>query len=102
MKSAYGRKIPAPDHELTSVEGGSPMGELLRRYWQPVCTSEELGDLPRKVKILCEEVVVFRDGKVGLGSAFACTVLVVVIALATVFTRTLDRFQRGSTAGGNA
>lgn len=34
--------------------------------------------------------VVFRDGMVGLGSAYACTVLVVVIALATVFTRDVD------------
>jgi multiple sugar transport system permease protein len=37
--------------------------------------------------------VVFRDGKVGLGSAYACVVLVVVIALATVFTRYLDRLK---------
>ena len=37
MKSAYGRQTPAPDYELTCVEAGSPMGELLRRYWQPVC-----------------------------------------------------------------
>jgi multiple sugar transport system permease protein len=37
--------------------------------------------------------VVFRDGKVGLGAAFACTVLVIVIALATVFTRYVDRLQ---------
>ena len=42
--------------------------------------------------------VVFRDGKVGLGSAFACTVLVVVIALATVFTRYVDRLQRKEVA----
>ena len=41
--------------------------------------------------------VVFRDGKVGLGSAFACTVLVVVIALATVFTRYVDHLQRRGT-----
>lgn len=67
MKSAYGRKLAVPDHELTSVEAGSPMGELLRRYWQPVCTSDELRDLPKKVKILCEEVVLFRDktGRIG-------------------------------------
>src|SRR3954470_16543562 len=51
MKSAYGRQMPAPDYELTSVEPGSPMGELMRRYWQPVCTSDELRDLPRKEKI---------------------------------------------------
>jgi len=37
--------------------------------------------------------VVFRDGKVGLGCAYACTVLVVVVALATVFTRYVDRLR---------
>jgi multiple sugar transport system permease protein len=37
--------------------------------------------------------VVFRDGKVGLGAAFACILLVVVIALSTVFTRYVDRLQ---------
>lgn len=37
MKSAYGRQTPPPDYELTCVEPGSPMGELMRRYWQPVC-----------------------------------------------------------------
>jgi multiple sugar transport system permease protein len=37
--------------------------------------------------------VVFRDGKVGLGAAFSCVILVVVIALATVFTRYIDRVQ---------
>jgi hypothetical protein len=39
MRSAYGRQTPPPDYELTCVEPGSPMGERLRRYWQPVCTS---------------------------------------------------------------
>src|SRR5262249_61315839 len=68
MKSAYGRQTPSPDYELTCVEQGSPMGELLRRYWQPVCTSDELRDLPRKEKLLCEEIVVFRDKK-GRGRA---------------------------------
>lgn len=41
---------------------------------------------------------VFRDGKIGLGSAFACVVLVVVIALATVFTRYLDHLRRAREA----
>jgi hypothetical protein len=48
MHSAYGRKVPPPD-ELTLVDPGTPMGELLRRYWQPVCTTDELRDRPRKV-----------------------------------------------------
>jgi nitrite reductase/ring-hydroxylating ferredoxin subunit len=68
MKSAYGRQTPAPDYELTCVEPGSPMGELMRRYWQPVCTSDELRDLSRKEKLLCEEVVVFRDKKGRVGA----------------------------------
>ncbi len=33
MRAAYGRQTPPPDYELTGVEPGSPMGELLRRYW---------------------------------------------------------------------
>src|SRR5882762_678962 len=68
MKSAYGRQTPPPDYELTCVEQGSPMGELLGRYWQPVCTSDELRDLPKKVKLLCEELVVFRDKKGRVGA----------------------------------
>jgi len=68
MRSAYGRQTPPPDYELTCVEPGSPMGELLRRYWQPVCTSDELRDLPKKVKLLCEELVVFRDRKGRVGA----------------------------------
>jgi len=38
--------------------------------------------------------VLFRDGRVGLGSAYACLALVLVIALATVFTRYLELLQR--------
>lgn len=68
MKSRYGYDVPEPDHELTDVGPGSPMGELLRRYWQPICLSEELSDLPKRVRLLCEDLVAFRDGdgKVGV------------------------------------
>lgn len=67
MKSAYEHSVPNEDVALTHVERGSPMGELLRRYWQPVCLSAELKDLPKKVKIMCEEIVLFRtkNGDVG-------------------------------------
>lgn len=67
MKSRYGYKVPAEDVELTHVEPGSPMGELMRRYWQPVCVSDELTDLPHKVRILCEDLVLFRDGMGRIG-----------------------------------
>jgi phenylpropionate dioxygenase-like ring-hydroxylating dioxygenase large terminal subunit len=67
MKSAYGLAVPQENVELTHVEAGSPMGELLRRFWQPVALSAELRDLPKKVKVLCEELVLFRtrQGEVG-------------------------------------
>ena len=68
MKAAYGRQTPAPDHEPTCVEPGSPMGELMRRYWQPVCTFDELHEVPRKEKLLCEAIVVFRDRKRRVGA----------------------------------
>ncbi len=41
--------------------------------------------------------VLFRDGKVGLGASFACVVLVAVIAVATLFTRYMERLK-GSAA----
>ncbi len=62
--TGYGRiaRRPRENAELTHVEFGTPMGELLRRYWQPFCLSEELGDLPKSVRILGEDLVGFRDG----------------------------------------
>jgi nitrite reductase/ring-hydroxylating ferredoxin subunit len=65
---AYGRPPQHPDEELSAVGPGTPMGELLRRYWHPVGLSAELGALPKKVKILDEELILFRDreGRPGL------------------------------------
>jgi len=68
MKSAYGMNIPKEDAELTHVGPGTPMGETMRRYWQPVALGAELGELPKKVRILGEDLVVFRDksGRAGV------------------------------------
>ena len=41
------RDVPAHDAELTSTNPGTPMGEYMRRFWQPVCLSEELTDAPK-------------------------------------------------------
>ncbi len=67
--SAYHhREQPLEDAELTRVGPGTPCGEYLRRYWQPIITSEELQDLPRRLRIMGEDLVAFRDksGAVGL------------------------------------
>ena len=68
MKSAYGLKMPEPDPTLTRVSPGTLCGELMRRYWQPVCLSADLKDLPKPIKIFGEDLIAFRNGagKVGL------------------------------------
>ena len=64
----YHRDIPQEDTELTHVGPGTPCGEYLRRFWQPLCFSADLQELPRRVTILGEALVAFRDlrGQVGL------------------------------------
>jgi phthalate 4,5-dioxygenase oxygenase subunit len=37
-------------------------GEMLRRYWHPVCIADKLREIPLAVRILSEDLVVFRDG----------------------------------------
>jgi len=67
--SAYHhRERPAEDEELSRVGPGTPCGEYLRRFWQPVVRSEDLRDLPKRLRILGEDLVAFRDkrGAVGL------------------------------------
>lgn len=64
---AYGRPVPSPDVELTLVGPGTPAGELLRRYWQPVGLAAEVAELPKLVRVLGEDLVLFRDGRGRFG-----------------------------------
>lgn len=54
--------------EILRTGPGTPMGEYMRRYWQPVCLSQELTDVPKAIRILHEDLVAFRDrqGNVGV------------------------------------
>jgi phthalate 4,5-dioxygenase len=56
---------------LTRVGRGTPMGELMRRYWVPALLSWELPEPdcpPVEVRLLGEDLVAFRqtDGRVGI------------------------------------
>lgn len=57
------------NEKLTSVEAGTPMGALMRRYWHPVCMASELvaDGAPQRIRLLGETLVLFRDtdGAVG-------------------------------------
>lgn len=57
----YHMTVPKEDAELTHTGPGTPCGEYLRRFWQPVALSEEVKDLPVRTKIMHQELVVFRD-----------------------------------------
>ena len=66
--TAYGRPTPTHRKELTEVGPGTPMGELLRRYWHPIGLSSDATDTPRQVRVLGEDLILFRDktGRPGL------------------------------------
>jgi len=54
---------------LGKVEPGTPMGELLRRYWHPVAAVAELHVNPTKaIRLLGEDLVLYQDknGSYGL------------------------------------
>jgi phthalate 4,5-dioxygenase len=66
---------PAENERITRVGPGTPMGELMRRYWQPAALSKELAEndgAPVRVRLLGEDLIAFRDsdGKVGLVDAY--------------------------------
>jgi phenylpropionate dioxygenase-like ring-hydroxylating dioxygenase large terminal subunit len=61
----------ADNERVTRVGAGTPMGNLMRRYWIPAALSEELPEsdgAPVRVRLLGEKLVAFRDsdGAVGL------------------------------------
>jgi phthalate 4,5-dioxygenase oxygenase subunit len=60
---------------LTQTGPGTPMGNLFRRYWQPVLHADELpedGCPPVRVKILSERLIAVRtpEGEYGLMDEF--------------------------------
>ncbi|MCC6008481.1 MAG: aromatic ring-hydroxylating dioxygenase subunit alpha [Rhodobacteraceae bacterium] len=59
---------PPEDPELTHVGPGTPCGEYWRRFWFPVELTEQVTELPRRLRILGEDLVIFRtrEGEYGL------------------------------------
>jgi phthalate 4,5-dioxygenase len=64
--------LSTADNEiLTRIGPGTMMGNLLRRYWMPVSLVTELpetGGAPVRVRLLGENLILFRDisGRIGL------------------------------------
>jgi phenylpropionate dioxygenase-like ring-hydroxylating dioxygenase large terminal subunit len=64
------------ENELITRAGpGTPMGEVMRRYWMPILLDREINEPdgePVRVQVLGERLVAFRDtnGKIGLLEEF--------------------------------
>ena len=64
------------DNELvTRVGSGTPMGDMIRRYWLPALLSSEIAATdgpPVRVRLAGERLIVFRatDGRIGLLEEF--------------------------------
>lgn len=57
------------NRRLTEVGPGTPMGDLLRRYWHPVAAESEFADRStRAVRLMGEDLVLYRtpEGRFGL------------------------------------
>ena len=72
--TGYDMAPPSHDAALTEVRRGTPMGEMLRRYWHPVGLTGDATDTPRAVRVLGEDLVLFRNGseRAGLVHARCC------------------------------
>ena len=53
--------------DIGPVGPGTPVGEWLRCYWLVVSRREDVKDIPVALKILGEELVLFRDGEGQIG-----------------------------------
>ncbi len=53
--------------DLAFVGPGTPVGEWFRRYWLVVGTTRDLHDIPRAVRVLGEDLVLFRDERGSFG-----------------------------------
>ncbi len=61
------------NERLTAVDRGTPMGDLLRRYWHAIGGAVEMKDAwTKRVRLLGEDLVLYRDrsGRFGLVAEF--------------------------------
>ena len=56
------------DRQISHTDYGTPGGEYLRRYWHPVALTAEVSTTPLQIKILGEDLIIFKttESKIGL------------------------------------
>ena len=58
---------PKSDEFIAHIEAKTPCGEFFRRYWHPVALTSEVGEKPIPVKILGENLILFKTKKEDYG-----------------------------------
>ena len=59
--------IPKIDESLAHTNSTTACGEYLRRYWHPVALTSEVSETPKSIRILGEDLVIFKTTKGNIG-----------------------------------
>ena len=59
--------VPKIDEGLARTDAATPCGEYLRRYWHPVSLTSEVSETPKEIRILGEDLVIFKTSKGNIG-----------------------------------
>ena len=59
--------VPEIDEGLAKTNAKTSCGEFLRRYWHPVALTSEVSEIPREIRILGEDLVIFKTTKGNIG-----------------------------------
>lgn len=58
---------PEQNNRFTRVGPGTPAGNMLRYYWWPIWFTELVSDKPVPIRLLGEDLILFRDGSGRIG-----------------------------------
>jgi len=59
--------LPKIDESLARTDSKTLCGEYLRRYWHPVALTSEVSETPKEIRILGEDLVIFKNTKGNIG-----------------------------------
>jgi nitrite reductase/ring-hydroxylating ferredoxin subunit len=59
--------VPKIDESLARTDSKTLCGEYLRRYWHPVALTSEISEVPKEIRILGEDLVIFKTTKKNIG-----------------------------------
>ena len=59
--------VPKIDEGLVRTNSNTPCGEYIRRYWHPIALTSEVSETPKELRILGEDLVIFKTTKGNIG-----------------------------------